>query len=31
MFPKIVSEMIRASWFAGCLMKLVSSTKVNLS
>jgi len=27
----IVSEMITASWLAGCLMQLVSNPKVNLS
>ena len=30
MFPRVVSEMIKVSWLVGCLMQLVSNTKVNL-
>jgi len=28
MFTKIISEIIRAGWLAGCLMQLVYNTKV---
>ena len=29
MFPRVVSEIIWASWLVGCLIQIVYSTKVN--